>query len=202
MYSKKSGLIFGFHGCDATLVQDVVAAKKRLQPSVNPYDWLGHGVYFWEHNLRRAWLFAEEKCKRKLRVSRKKVSPGVLGATIELGRCLDLMDSEHIEYLKRFHEFLQLLKIKLPENSLLDSHNVFLKRELDCTVLEFLHHWRYQNGLPAFDSVRCAFQEGAALYPTSGFHEKNHIQICIRNPACIKAYFIPLEEAVSESLLQ
>ena len=36
--------------------------------------------------------------------------------------------------------------------------------------------------------------EGDELYPGAGFHDKNHIQICIRNPNCIKGFFIPREE--------
>ena len=50
---------------------------------------------------------------------------------------------------------------------------------------------RKSNDLPEYDSVRCAFIEGESLYENAGFHEKNHIQICIRNPNCIKGYFIP-----------
>ncbi len=33
------------------------------------------------------------------------------------------------------------------------------------------------------------FFEGSELYPTSGFREKDHIQISIINPNCIKAFF-------------
>ena len=43
-----------------------------------------------------------------------------------------------------------------------------------------------------FDSVRSAFIEGDELYPGSTFREKNHIQICVRNLACIKGYFWPV----------
>lgn len=41
----------------------------------------------------------------------------------------------------------------------------------------------------AYDSVRGVFFEGSELYPTSGFREKDHIQISIINPNCIKAFF-------------
>jgi hypothetical protein len=40
-----------------------------------------------------------------------------------------------------------------------------------------------------FDSVGGVFVEGKELYPSAGFREKNHIQLCIRNPNCIKGYF-------------
>ena len=82
MYSSRPGLIIGFHGCDESVVHDVVNRKIDLKESQNNYDWLGHGVYFWE---------------------------------------------------------------------------------------------------------------GDELYPNAGFREKDHIQICVRNPNCIKGYFLPRE---------
>lgn len=33
--------------------------------------------------------------------------------------------------------------------------------------------------------------EGHSLYPNAGFAEKDHIQICVCNPNCIKGYFLP-----------
>jgi len=51
----------------------------------------------------------------------------------------------------------------------------------------------WENNYDEFDSVRGMFIEGSTLYPKSGFREKNHIQIAIRNPNCIKGFFIPRE---------
>lgn len=65
-------------------------------------------------------------------------------------------------------------------------------RNLDHAVIEFLHESRKIQKLPPFDTVRAAFWEGNDLYPNAGFKEKNHIQICVRNPNCIKGYFRPL----------
>ena len=42
-----------------------------------------------------------------------------------------------------------------------------------------------------YDSVRGVFWEGHEIYPNAGFSEKNHIQICVCNPNCIKGYFLP-----------
>jgi len=42
-------------------------------------------------------------------------------------------------------------------------------------------------------SVRGVFFEGKDIYKNAGFKEKNHIQIAIKNPNCIKGYFIPRE---------
>ena len=72
--------MIGFHGCDQSVVEAVIAGKTELLASTNDYDWLGNGIYFWE---------------------------------------------------------------------------------------------------------------GQKLYPNAGFREKNHIQICVCNPNCIKGYFLP-----------
>lgn len=66
-------------------------------------------------------------------------------------------------------------------------------RNLDCAVIETLHKVREDEGLRAFDSVRGVFWEGNELYPQAGFREKNHIQLCIKNPNCIKGFFLPRE---------
>jgi len=43
-----------------------------------------------------------------------------------------------------------------------------------------------------YDTVRSPFQEGTPLYTGAGFQTKNHIQIAVRNLACIKGYFRPI----------
>lgn len=48
-----------------------------------------------------------------------------------------------------------------------------------------------QQRIKPYDSIRAAFWEGKELYNTAGFKEKNHIQICIRDPKCIIGYFLP-----------
>ena len=64
-------------------------------------------------------------------------------------------------------------------------------RKLDCAVISTLHKLRQNAGLPPYDSVRGVFWEGDELYPGAGFREKNHIQIAIINPNCIKGFFLP-----------
>jgi hypothetical protein len=58
MYSKRAGLILGFHGCDKSVRNKVITLKTDgLQSSSNDYDWLGNGIYFWENNCKRAMEF-------------------------------------------------------------------------------------------------------------------------------------------------
>ena len=60
-----------------------------------------------------------------------------------------------------------------------------------CKVIEHLHLSRKLNNEIPFDTVRGAFWEGEPLYYSSGFCKQNHIQICVRNPNCIKGFFEP-----------
>lgn len=56
-------------------------------------------------------------------------------------------------------------------------------------MINYLHQVREKAKLPAFDSVRGVFVEGKRIYTDSGFREKTHIQICIRNPDGIQGVF-------------
>lgn len=164
----------------------------QLMASENKYDWLGNGIYFWENNLKRAWQFAEELKNNPRRDKPAIINPAVLGAVINLGECLDLIDSEYLSLVKENYGILEFsyksMGVKLPANKKYKDTNDLLLRNLDCLVIESLHKRR----LPlSFDSVRGVFWEGNDLYHNAGFKEKNHIQICIRNPNCIKGYFLP-----------
>jgi len=70
-----------------------------------------------------------------------------------------------------------------------DGSDDLLLRYLDRAVIETIHEMVEQAGGTPFDSVRGAFWEGEPLYPHAGFRKQNHIQLCIRNPNCIKGYF-------------
>ena len=59
MYSKKTSLLIGFHGCDES-TRDEVINGGNLNPSLNSYDWLGNGIYFWEADPQRALEWAEQ----------------------------------------------------------------------------------------------------------------------------------------------
>jgi len=195
MYPAKPGLIIAFHGCDQSTRNKVVNAKANLNFSKNKYDWLGNGIYFWENNLQRALDFAKELKKNPREGSTAIKLPSVLGAVIDMGFCLDLLDTEYIKLVQESYKTLvescRTLGLEIPVNKGVQGSKDLLLRNLDCAVIENLHLQRAQNKLKQFDSVRGAFIEGKPLYENAGFHEKNHIQICICNPNCIKGFFIP-----------
>ena len=188
MYSKRPSLIVGFHGCDEKIRNEIVANHREMKPSCNKYDWLGQGFYFWENNYERALSFAEEQ-KQRGRIE----TPSVLGAYIDLGNCLDLLDSYHLTKLQgtflQLKKSFELLGQDLPTNKPIPTSSDLILRPLDCAVIEA--HAAQMS--PTLDSVRGVFWEGEDLYPGAGMKEKNHIQISIRNINCIKCFFIPRE---------
>ncbi|MCK5154883.1 MAG: hypothetical protein KAQ69_00535 [Spirochaetales bacterium] len=80
----------------------------------------------------------------------------------------------------------------MPINKKVDTNSDdYPLRYLDCAVIQMIHQRNEWGKKTPYDSVRGVFWEGNAPYNTSGFREKNHIQINVRNPNCIKGYFIP-----------
>ncbi len=198
MYSTRAGLILAFHGCDQSVVHNVLNDKSPLKTSNNKYDWLGHGIYFWDNSPSRALEYATFLSKYPDRSVRPIKKPAVIGAVINLGYCLDLLDFENLKFLKLGFGLLDATckssGIDLPANKNVGTDKDLLLRELDCAVIEMLHQLRVDKNMAEFDSIRGVFWEGKPIYPNAGFREKDHIQICIRNPNCIKGYFLPKKE--------
>ena len=187
--------VLGYHGCDQSIVESVVSGKTQLKPSRNDYDWLGDGIYFWEHNPQRAYEFAVEMAKSP-HPSRQKITiPSVVGAVINLGHCLNLLDSRHIKMVLQAHrdliDYMDMVGSKMPKNT---GGPDRVSRKLDCAVLRLLHETREHQGDRPFDSVRAALFEGGELYDDSGFAQRTHIQICVRSHTQIHGYFRPLDE--------
>jgi hypothetical protein len=191
--AASTSFVLGYHGCDEALAETVFAGRDVLRSSHNPYDWLGEGIYFWEHNARRAYDFACELRDRPRNPRQNALRPAVIGAVIDLGNCLNLLDSRSIELVRLAYldlvAFHRTAGTPLPVNS---GAIDLLVRDLDCEVIHMVHRNQQDAGAPAFDTVRAAFAEGGALYENSGFSAKSHIQICVRNAASIKGYFRPL----------
>lgn len=190
MYSSPSARVIGFHGCERDTAEEMLSGEKRLSGSSNKYDWLGHGVYFWENNKDRALDFAKNIKKAK--------HPFALGAIISFGNCLNLLDSQNLKIVENGYKLLE--KTFKKNNDPLPVNKSFFEHNLDCAVIQAVHAFRAEEKEQPFDSVRAVFTEGHPLYDDSGFRDQNHIQICIRNPNCIKGYFRPLTSVSGFSL--
>jgi len=191
VYQRLPSWVLGFHGTDEETVQKAVTDPSfRLAIPKNDYDWLGNGIYFWENDPVRAMEFTKERMQWK---GIKDKTPAVVGAVIDLGLCLNLFDQPALKELAVAYEVfasdMETLDVDLPENK--GNSEDRTMRFLDCAVIEHLHRVRDEIGLPKYQTVRSGFHEGKEAYPGSGFRAKNHIQIAVRDHACIKGFFLP-----------
>jgi hypothetical protein len=190
-YQFHPAFVLGFHGTEKATVDAVVKQQDRmhLAPSTKSYDWLGHGVYFWENDPARGLEWATTGKKNGV-IKR----PDVVGAIIDLGRCLDLTTQTGLQEVQlAFHVYRDLMSAaQLPMATNRKGKDRVL-RDLDCAVIETLHQMRKDQGLPPYNSIRAAFPEDDPLYSDAGLRAKNHIQLCVLDEGqCIKGYFRPL----------
>ncbi len=168
-----------------------------MRPSTNPYDWLGHGAYFWENSVSRARSWAE-LAKKNPKVSKTKIGePFVIGAIVDPGYCLDLSEEGCLEILRSayrpFVETMATVGAPLPKNEAVRPGDTDLvKRQLDCAVINSLHQLREEQKEIPFDTVRSPFPEGGPLFEGSNINSRTHVQWCIRDPRkSVVAYFRP-----------
>jgi hypothetical protein len=206
MYNNRSNLIIGFHGCDKSVCDSLLNNPNDIKISEKPYDWLGHGIYFWENNYERALHWAKDKEERG---EIKEAS--VIGAVLTLDICFDLLDSRFTEMIGHYYSLMEAnyeeIGREMPKNrdAKADVHHDKILRVLDCSVIEFMHDTIKERikkdtetkgftTYKKFDSLRGVFTEGGPAFDGAGIQLKNHIQICIRNPNCIKGFFLPRKE--------
>jgi hypothetical protein len=183
-------VVLGYHGCIEPVASDLLNGSRPISdwpPADNKWDWLGKGVYFWEHAPGRARRWAEAAAAREGRAA----TPGVIGAVIQLGVCFDLTEVAFTTILadaySKVEEEYAAANQDLPVNK--GSDPDLKRRELDCLVLNSLF-LRLEDG-DAFDTVRGAFEEGDPAFPGSKIRAESHIQIAVRNTANILGVFRP-----------
>jgi hypothetical protein len=175
--------VLGYHGCDQSIVTDILTGKASLHASRNDYDWLGHGIYFWEDSYQRAFQWAQQ--------SRRIKHPAVIGAVINLGHCLNLLDVEHLNTVRIAYQTLEKTAAQAETPLPANRGRTFKDRKLDCAVIETLHQMRKEEALEPYQTVRGFFVEGEALYQGAGLRHQDHIQLCVRDTACIVGFFLP-----------
>ena len=178
--------IIAYHGCDARIAERLLRGE-QFKKSQNDYDWLGEGIYFWEYGADRALKFAHDQRRRK-----KVKKPAIVGALIQLGRCFDLMDTRYTEELPVAFKMMKQVHEQngqpLPTNAG-ETPDKRLRRR-DCAVLNYYLN-RLEERTEFYDTVRCGFVEGPPAYEGSGIRHQSHVQIAVRNPACVVGVFRP-----------
>lgn len=147
-------------------------------------------MYFWENDPWRALDFAKAAMEQKHLTNGHVEDPCVVGAVIDLGMCLNLLEIDAVREVSEAYNYLREAEkvapnFKLPTN----TGREMGARFLDKAVIETVHKLRGRRTLPKYDTVRAAFIEGEQIYPGAGFRRKNHIQIAVRDEGCIKGYF-------------
>lgn len=189
--------IVGYHGTRLSVALDIINRRRDFEPRTNDGDWLGRGVYFWEYAPRQALWWA-----RRLRKQWNEPI-AVLGSMIRLGACLDLLDPDNIKVVKRYHDEYLADQVALGTVAPLNRRN---KRLLDCAVFEYFYGMVENSAGAAHRRVETA---RGAYVPTdqkkrswrgSWIYEQSHIQICVRNPACILGTWLhyPANTGVSD----
>jgi hypothetical protein len=171
-----SRIVLGYHGCEPSFAEALLRGEVRIedwQPSRNPYDWLGHGIYFWEFAPHRAKVWSG--------------AGSVVGAVIQLGLCLDLTDVNHTNLLRVQYKVARKVRrlqgLPMPKNK-------GKQRDLDCFIINGLVEANERKGI-SFQTVRCPFLEGRPAFPGSGILRESHIQVAVRHTAAILGVFRP-----------
>ncbi len=175
--------VLAYHRCSKELGTQLFTGDRAVPdwpPSAKPHDWLGRGIYFWEHGPERAAAWAHDKHGD---------DGVVVGAIIQLGRCFDLLDIKFTSLLRPAYEQeaedARTANQNLPINKGPDAD--LGGRYLDCRVIN-----RCLQLLPDdFQTVRGAFWEGDAAFPGAMIRRESHIQIAVRDPRCILGVFRP-----------
>lgn len=186
---KYQRTVIGFHGCDEAVARNALLRGRNLRPSDNDYDWLGRGIYFWEHGPQRAYEWA--------RHSRRVNKPAVIGAFINLGNCFDLLDTNHTQLLAElfplYRQVSEAKGILIPGNLSpkgLDSSDLILRR-LDCAVINWCLDFLAKEEKQHYHTVRGLFSEGAPVFEGSKILAKSHVQVAVRDDTAIIGYFKP-----------
>jgi hypothetical protein len=166
------GVVIGFHGGEEAVFDRVIKHGAAISGNENDYDWLGHGIYFWEGNYECAMQWAKQ--------DNGMAKPSVIGTLINLGNCIDLLDTDDLQQVESMYKILAAkcnhLGEHLPENKV-HVEGISFVRELDCKVISRLqplnndtiaadlnlvemngqNKRQIQNHPPFFDSARGVF---------------------------------------------
>lgn len=165
-------VVLGYHGTRSEYADQIVSSKTFFR-SQNDYDWLGHGIYFWEHAPFRAWQWARQRYGRDGRV---------IEARIRLGNCLDLTDVRFTDALTAAYEGIREAYILAGKQLPINKGKA---RFLDCLVINYLTTYV----LPECDTVRGPFLEGDPVFPGSRLLTQSHVQLVVRHENCIESEF-------------
>ena len=158
----------GYHGTTLEAAEKIVTDGFR--PSSNPWEWLGHGIYFWQDAPNRARDWAKE-----WHASKGYNGPiAVVAAQIDLHNFVDLLDQVDMElvseYAGKFESRMSELGSKLK--------NKYPVHRLDCAVFNFLTNVLSSKGR-VIRGYRAACVEGKRITTGSPIYDRSHVQLAV-----------------------
>ncbi len=182
--------VVGYHGTGLTAALRIVNRVEGFRWSRRDFDWLGHGIYFWEYAPEQALSFARIRQRQSLRKknptaedARKANEPlAVVASMIRLGFCFDLLEPDNVQYLEEsfaaYRAAMQLAAVPLPKNTR-------KYRRLDCSVFEYVYKviGESEHNAP-IDTTRGVYVPAGGdrrVWEGSWISRDAHIQLCVRN---------------------
>lgn len=163
-----------YHGTSAESARAIQAVG--FQPSRNPYDWLGDGVYFFQDGEARARSWASERWPHA----------AVVEAQINLDSCLDLLDPAWFQILSEAYDVVVASYASrgeaLPRQQGLVHGMDRIVINYACAVLD--------DAGTHVTTVRGAFQEGRPAFPGSALATHAHVQVAVRDLTAIESFEI------------
>ncbi|WP_019700276.1 hypothetical protein [Paracidovorax oryzae] len=216
-------IVLAYHGCDITTRDGFVRGQIKPKISNNQYDWLGDGLYFFESDWGRALKLAQASHLHPSRLLTKKpiATPAVVGAVLDIDRWFDLTTQAGIGDFTKAAKAIGKASAERgttsPENKpAFPGDQDLLHRGFDRAACEMVHRFRaaaHDEALVAQDTLaivasapyqasRGAFEQGGAVSEGSSICTDTHIQIAVRDLACIKGWFlVPGDELLGEKEL-
>ncbi len=93
--------VIGYHGCDAEIAAQLLTEPEKFIKSNNEHEWLGHGMYFWENNMKRGLDWAFQKYQKNYIKQ-----PAVVGALLDLRNCCDFSDQRYLNLVSSYYSDL------------------------------------------------------------------------------------------------
>ncbi|MDF8363362.1 MULTISPECIES: hypothetical protein [Achromobacter] len=132
-------------------------------------------------------------------------SPAVVGALIRVNHWLDMTTQLGMAtFANAYEAFIEEGVPKRggvprpPVNAKAhEGDRDFILRKLDNAIFSYLHgimeaqHAKDPAKEPPYQIVRGAFPQGEEITPNSGFRADSHIQLAVRDQACIVGWFMP-----------
>lgn len=177
-------LVVAYHGTRRETALRIVTGETKFVQSQNDDDWLGHGVYFWEHAPEQAWAWARQRYAKSSTVA-------VLGALVRLGQCFDLLDPANSRVLGALHKDM-LSEYEQRRQTV--PKNFKAKKYLDCATMQFAYVALKAQGFVVQTSrgVYVPARGSGRLWKNSWLSQEAHIQLCVRDSSCIMgAWLVP-----------